>query len=1008
MPNATRIVQRRVRRRQQDHRGGRRPWRVLTLLLGGLLACGLLSFLAASVGGTAAYAYFSRDLPDLASLEQEAQAPYNGSPTQIYGLGDDADGDGRRDWVLIYEIQGPLAGPEVVWRPLSSLPAAVASTAIASMEPNFYQATPPTLLDFGRDLYAQLGNPETAAPPTRLATAVVRRALSHTPPANSPTTQHLRERLLAQRLEQEYSRDAILEWYVNSAFYGNLAFGIEAAAQVYFNKPASQLSLPEAAMLAGIAADPDPNHINPLDDPTAAKARQERVLEALWATGQIDRESLVAAQFTPLVFANGLEARYDIIAPHYAKLVRHELEAQWGAERVLYGGLQVYTALDLRLQSQAECVARAHVARLSGALGTGLPADEASRCPALALLPPLELAAQGQDWQVNNAAVVAIDPRTGELRALVGGLQDWSEAPLSELDMATAATHQPGTALAPFSYLTALAQGYTAATMMLDVETDFGTAYDGIAYVPQNPNGRFHGPLSLRQGLSSGLPVPAVEVLSWVGVESSVRTAEKMGITTLSETTNQYGLTLALGGGKVTVLEMVYAYAVLANKGRMVGQSAPPTAEPSAPRPLDPVAIVRIETNTGELLYAYDQPQQQDVLTPQLAYLLNDILADAKARCVAGACPVGLDLPDGRPTAVQVGSTNDFRDAWTIGYTPQLVVGVWVGNSNNRPTRQLTGELGAAPIWHALLGWAMQDEPLLRWERPPGLTERTVCTPSGLLSNGLCPTVDELFLTGTEPTVYDTLYQEVLVNRETGRLATIYTPTELVEQRLYLIYPASAATWAAEQGVERPPTEYDTVPLAAGNTAASPQIAILTPAPFGMVRGQVAVVGAAETADLAHYRVAYFEGLAPTTLHVITDNVTLPPPDGVLAVWDTTPLNGLYTVVLTVVRQDGTFAEVNVPVTVDNVPPTAVLTATQPVAGGTEVLLAVEAADEVQVARVAFYADGAGVPFATRTAAPFTAVVAQPPQGCTTFRAVAFDGAGNRGESAAVDVCGQE
>ncbi|MCA9982108.1 MAG: transglycosylase domain-containing protein, partial [Anaerolineales bacterium] len=474
-------------------------------------------------------------------------------------------------------------------------------------------------------------------------------------------------------------------------------------ARVYFNKTAAELTLAEAAMLAAIPQSPA---LNPINAPEQAKARQELVLDAMFREGMISREELVAAKFTPLTVAPSLEERFDIIAPHYALRVRQELEQQFGAEQVLRGGLSVYTALDLELQSQAECVARAHVARLSGALGSGLPADEASNCPAIAFLPTPNTAELGIDRNVNNAAVVLIDPRTGELKAMVGSLDYWDESIDGSFNVAADGLRQPGSSFKPFTYLTAFSQGYTPATMVLDVETDFGTAYNGVAYVPQNYDRIFHGPMSIRQALGNSYNVPAVEVMSWVGVDSVIRTAHKMGITSLDKGPNQYGLSLTLGGGEVRPLDMAYAFGVLANGGQMIGQPVPEPRQRLGFRTLEPVTILRVEDRNGAAIYEYNQPQQQQILTPPLAYLMNDILSDAQARCAGFGCPNVLELPGGRPAAVKTGTTNDYRDAWTVGYTPQLVTAVWVGNTDNSPMDAVPGSRGAAPIWHAIMSYA--------------------------------------------------------------------------------------------------------------------------------------------------------------------------------------------------------------------------------------------------------------------------------------------------------------
>ncbi|MCB0034322.1 MAG: transglycosylase domain-containing protein, partial [Anaerolineales bacterium] len=953
----------------------------------------------------------TRDLPDFTELEQLGQTNETFETTKIYAQGDDPDGDGIRDWVLIYEVIDPLGGDRQ-WVELGNMPQNIVDATVAIEDKTFWTNEGFDAEGIGRAFYEYIWLGGQIQGGSSITQQVVknnlidaeRRVIEGVPTVDD-YQRKVEEVLLAQRLSQEYTKEQVLEWYLNTNFYGNLAYGIEAAARVYFNKSAAQLTLAEAAMLAAIPQSPA---LNPIDNPEAAKIRQELVLDAMFREGYITRETLVAAKFTPLEIAPTIADRFDIIAPHYALYVRKQLEQRFGAEAVLRGGLKVYTALDLTMQNQAECVARAQVGRLSGELA-GLPADEASRCPALTFMPTPNTADIGVDRNVNNASVVMIDPQTGELKAMVGSIDYWDESIDGSFNVAADGLRQPGSSFKPFTYLTAFAQGYTAATMVLDVETDFGTEYNGIAYVPQNYDRRFHGPMSIRQALANSYNVPAVEVMSWVGVDNVIRTAHKMGITTLDQGPNSYGLSLTLGGGEVKLLDMAYAFGVLANGGTMVGEQIPEAQQRLGFRTLDPVTILRVEDRTGRELYAYRQPQQQTVLTPQLSYLINDILSDARSRCAAFGCPNALELPDGRPVAAKTGTTNDYRDAWTVGYTPQLVIGVWVGNTDNSPMEEVPGSKGAAPVWHALMSWALREEPLETWERPQGFTERIICRPSGLLSNGICPTADELFIVGTEPNLYDNMYQEFQINRETGRLATVYTPRELIDTQTFVIYPDRAADWVRELGVEQPPTEYDTI---YAPSPGSEQTAILSPQPFDYLEGTVEIMGNARVDDFAYYRVAYFEGLTPTTLQTLADNITETKENEPLATWDVGNLNGLYTLLLTVVRNDGTFEEVSVPVTIDNTAPTAEilfpLEGQELFLNDEFIIVQAQAADDISIDRVEFYVGNAGVPFAISTVPPYTEKWPIYSTGCFSFRVVAVDAAGNQTQSSAVSACVRE
>lgn len=1013
MPKTTRIVSRRLRRQQQSGAGLRTFLRLLFGLTLAIIALFLIFSAGTATAAVGVYDFFTQNLPDYSEIEQLGQdVDATFETTKIYAWGPDNNGDGARELVLIYEVIDPLGGDRQ-WLKLEQFPSNIIDATVAIEDRTFWTNQGYDLQGIGRAFYQyvllggeiQGGSSITQQLVKNNLISPERRVVSGEAGFDD-YRRKVEELLLAHKLSETYTKEQILEWYLNTNFYGNLAYGVEAAARVYFDKTAAELTLPEAAMLAAIPQSPA---LNPIDNPEAAKMRQELVLDAMFREGLITRDQLVTAKYTPLALAPGLEARFDIIAPHFAIYVRKQLEERFGPELVLRGGLRVYTSLDLEMQQQAECVARAHVARLSGISGDGLPADEREQCPALDFLPPLQAADIGVDRNISNASIVAIDPATGEVKVMVGSLDYWNDAIDGSFNVAVDGLRQPGSAFKPFTYLTALSQGYTPATMVLDVETDFGTPYNGIAYVPQNYDRRFHGPMRLRQALASSYNVPAVEVMSWVGVNNVIRTAHSMGITSLDRA--DYGLSLTLGGGEVKLIDMVYSFAVLDNMGRMIGEPIPQEKQRLGHRTLDPVTILRVEDRSGNLLYEYNQPEQQEIVTPQLAFLINDMLSDRNARCAGFGCPSALELPNNRPAAVKTGTTNDFRDAWTVGYTPQLVAGVWAGNSDNTPMDEVPGSKGAAPIWHAFMSWALQHEPAQTWPRPAGIVERAVCDVSGLLPTPHCPTVTEYFIAGTEPTVFDNFYQAFQINRETNRLATIYTPADLIETRVYRIFPERAADWVLENEIAQPPTEYDTITASPDNVRA---VSIESPSPFDFVEGIVDIQGAIDAEAFSSYRLAYFAGLTPVDIQTIVDNVPLnddAPPDeeGVLGQWDVSRLNGLYTLILTALRDDGSFEEVSVPVTVDNTLPEARIifpVPNQSIFTDEEwVIIQAFAEDDISIDRVEFYIDNADVPFAVKTVPPFTEKWTIPGPGCHQFRVVAYDAAGNRSSSDAVSVC---
>ncbi len=1008
MPKSTRIINWRYHQAQRRKRSGTAVLKTVAIFLIIGLLMGCLGLTMSGVGLTAVYAYFTQGLPDFTELEKLGRdETITFETTKIYAWGPEG-GDGNRELTLIYEIIDPLGGDRQ-WLPYTQIPQHMVDATVAIEDRTFWtnQGFDPVGIGRAFNEYVLQGGDIQGG--SSITQQVVKnnliepeRRLVGEEVGFEDYERKVEELLLAQRAASAYTKEQIMEWYLNTNFYGNLAYGIEAAARVYFGKPAADLTLAEAAMLAAIPQSPA---VNPINNPEAAKLRQELVLEAMAREGMITPETAAATKTLPLAVAPGIAARFDIIAPHFALYVQQQLAQMFPPELVLGGGLRVYTTLDLEMQRQAECVARAQVARLSGALDAGLPADEAATCTALNFLPPLPAADQGVDHQVNNAAVVMLDPQTGEIKALVGSVNYWDATIDGSFNVAVDGRRQPGSSFKPFTYLTALSQGYNAATMVLDVETDFGTPYNGIPYVPQNYDHQFHGPMRLRQALANSYNVPAVQVLSWVGIPKVLRTAHSMGIDTLDQGNNAYGLALTLGGGEVTLLDMVYAFSVMDNMGVMVGQPRPEERQRPGYRALDPVVILRVEDRNGQVLYEYTQPQRREILPPQLAYLMNDILSDRNARCPAFGCPNALELPDNRPAAAKTGTTDDFRDGWAIGYTPELVTGVWIGNSDNSPMENVPGSKGAAPIWRALMSWALTGDAISVWPRPSGMIETAVCNISGLLPTPYCPTVSELFMDGTQPTTFDTVYQEFAINRETGRLATTNTPPELIERKIFRVYPEAAADWVREHEIEQPPAEYDTISA----SLASDEIGIHSPTPFAFVRGQVTITGTATSDNFAFYRLAYFAGLTPQNLQSLADNVAETRENAPLAVWDVTNLDGLYTLLLTVVRQDGSFEEFSVPVTIDNEAPRASILfplPNQQIFTDEEwVLVQAQVTDNASINRVEFFVDNAAVPYAISTVPPFTEKWTIPGPGCHTYHVLATDAAGNQTASEPVRAC---
>jgi len=638
----------------------------------------------------------------------------------------------------------------------------------------------------------------------------------------------LREAWLALRIELRYDKQEILALYLNQVYYGNFAYGLEGAAQGYFGKSARELDLAECSLLAGLVQNPEV--YNPLYNLESARWRQSHVLAAMVQHGYIPRGEAELALAERLQFA---ATPFPIDAPHFVSYVERQLERLLGAERVSQGGLRVMTTLDLNWNRQAE-------AAVGHRLGQLQQAKDA---------PP--------GRRIENAAVVLLDPSSGAIRAMVGS-SNYFDASIDGAMNAALALRQPGSALKPLTYAAAMdparaaAAGrapFTAATVIADVRTAFMTA-EGAPYVPQNYDMQWHGPVSLRTALASSYNLPAVKALDAIGVDALISQAQRLGITSFQpasadEQQPPYGLALTLGGGEVSLLELTGAYAAFANGGYKV----------------TPYAIERIEDADGKILWRAESPAQRTVqaLDARVAYLITDILSDDDARAPSFGRNSVLRLS--RPAAVKTGTTTDWRDNWTVGYTPDLVGGVWVGNADNTPMLGVSGISGAGPIWRDVMEMAHKGLPARAFRQPDGLVRAEVCIDSGLLPTQWCSRRrSELFIAGTEPLEFDAVYRPLAVDICRGGLADQATTPACSETRVFRVYPPELREWALAQGIEQPAAdeswrvERDAAAdgqVTAPADAASSGLALISPDPNSVFRLSAGMPDALQQVRLA-------------------------------------------------------------------------------------------------------------------------------------------------------------
>ncbi len=821
--------------------------------------------------------------------------------------------------------------------PFDRFPQSLVDATLAVIQPDFW-ASPGYTLQHWQD---PLSHPT-------LAQLLVYDLVLWDQPAS--TLRSIHERILAGQLTARYGSQQVLEWYLNSADYGHYAYGAEAAAQLYFGKSATQLSLGESAMLAAVGQAPA---LNPVDTPSAANQRREQTLMVMQRLELLTEEQASQAVAASPILAEVPTERADV-APAFIRLVISQLDSRFGSGRVERGGLVILTSLDYDLQLQAVCTVQVQLARLAGDLSETHAADD-SACAAALLLPALQ---SGGSLPGASASAVILDPQTGQILAAVGDMTTAGQG-------STLAAQPAGTTITPFIYLTGFSRGLNPASLAWDVPGSISI-----------PGQVYHGPVRLRTALDNDYLPPAQSVLSQMGTESVQNIAASFGLDFPSGLLAQdFDLPPAALAG---------AYAVFANNGTQAGQSLAGTA-------LQPSTVLQVNSVDHSTWADWTTPQTQSLLSPQLAYLMNHVLSDESARWPSLGHPNPLEI--GRPAGAKLGRSLDSSAAWTVGYTPQRVTVIHMSGTETAPDPSLP----SADLWHALMQYAVRDLPAASWEAPSGIVTMSVCDPSGMLPTAACPNVvSEVFLDGRQPVQADTLYQPFQVNVETGLLATVFTPPELVEKRVFMVVPQQARQWAESAGINTPPASYDTLqtpPLL-------PDAHITSPVMFSDGRGKIDILGSAAGTDFVSYRLEYGQGLYPPNWVQIGADSRKHVSDGVLGEWDTSGLDGLYALRLMVVRSDQRVDQAVVQVTLDNTAPQVAISypqAGQELSAAREPQVTILAqANDPFLAKVEFFVDGSLV--GESDLAPYGVFWRSRP-GRHTLRVVATDRAGNTAES---------
>lgn len=561
----------------------------------------------------------------------------------------------------------------------------------------------------------------------------------------------IRQILMALRLSITYSKKDILSMYLNEVYLGNHNYGFQSAAQFYFHKNVDKLSLAESAYLAGMIA--SPARYDPYSQRIDGEKRKAYVLRRISANGYITKERRDAASATTLTFA-----RPDtyIKAPHFVDYIIKELNQLDIPGR----NISIYTTLDLDTYMLSLRIAGDWVDRLK------------------------------DKHNVHNAAMIVIDNKTGAIISMLGGINYFDKEHDGQVNIITS-PRQPGSAIKPITYTAAFLKGYTPATLIYDVKKSY-TTKRGEGFIPNNFGDKYHGLVLAREALASSYNLPAVEMLHRVGLESFLKTAQALGISTFTNA-HTYDYSITLGANEVTLLELANAYTTLAREGNY----------------LETYAIENVTDNHNRIIYTHPKKSSERRLGEhgrQIAYLITDILADSQARMPGFGEKNYLSLS--RPAAVKTGTTTDWHDVWTVGYTPLYTVGVWMGNNNNDAMRQISSATGAAPVWNQFFEEFLKGKPVEEFQRPDGIVEKEICALSGKLVDEICPERKrEKFLAGTEPKETSNIHKIVEVDRRNNLLAG-GCPPNVIEQKVFVDYPPEVYSWAVLNGKPAVPKEY--------------------------------------------------------------------------------------------------------------------------------------------------------------------------------------------------------
>jgi len=738
--------------------------------------------------------------------------------------------------------------------------------------------------------------------------------------------------LLSDQMIADYGRQKVLEWYLNSVYYGQEIYGVAQASKYYFDKELRDLDLAECALLAAVAKYPS---LNPFDAPTAAKENQENILDIMAAANFISSQVSEQAAKKQLFYAAPDQGQ-NLPRPVFVEYILEEASKSVPRDRLLMGGYQIISTIDLDLQQTLECTAENMIGRVNG-----VDKPISDNCAAARLLPRYtgQVADDSDSLEID---LVLLDPISGELLAMAGITDSGKKPGLSE-------PRNPGTLITPFLYLNQFAQGFEPASLVWDIPIHEELSVD-LLHPGCDQDCEYLGPVSMRKALVNDYLSPAAKF--WSAQEKSI----------YPSTLTAFGYSL---GGEVCLdcpvfpdnpyldlIDLAQGFGVFSNRGYLRGKSIA-----NSNLEIQPSAVRRIETWTGEIVTSDNEFIEKKIISEEMAFLINDSLSDGETWADSSLRDV---FQIGRPAAVKIGSVADGNSAWVIGYTPQLVTASWVGN----PERDAPGpdyQQIAGHLWRAITQYISRELPVQDWPVPANIFTLDVCYPSGQLPTENCPRiVREIFIRGNEPVGTDNLFQSFEVNRETGLLASVFTPSGQIEERVYLSVPHEAESWAEEAGIDTAPTLFD-LEIPDGSDDG---LSFTTPENYSFVNGRVRIIGSIPEEDFVSARLQYGMGLNPGSWIQIGPDISSPSSFIRLGTWDTTDLDdGIYALQLVLIQEKQQIEKTSLIVSVDNTSPS--MTFTTDLAGGEipfledgEILFEVDFENNSEIDQVEFYLNG--------------------------------------------------